>query len=266
MRIASNSSPNLPVACVALTLTPLPARTEEATAYTNFAFFESYFSNYIEGTTFRVDEARQIIFENKIIASQQEDSHDVQATFELCGNRAEMATVADNFPDFLDLLRRRHQIMMRARPGKLPGQFKINENRAGNTYFVKPTEVIGTLEQGFQLLGGLPTATGRALFTMFIISEVHPFEDGNGRMARLMMNAELSSGGESKIIIPTVYREDYLLNLRRLTRHQDVPAYIKMMRRAQAFSHWLEPQDYDELKQQLEDANAYDEEGKILRF
>ena len=244
----------------------LPAKTEEVAAYTNFAFFESYFSNYIEGATFRVDEARQIIFENKIIASQQEDSHDVQATFELCGNYTEMATVADDFSDFLELLRRRHQIMMRARPGKLPGQFKINDNRAGNTYFVKSAEVVGTLEQGFQLVKSLPTATGRALFTMFLISEVHPFEDGNGRMARLMMNAELSAMQESKIIIPTVYREDYLLNLRRLTRQWDVPAYIKMMRRAQTFSHWLEPHDYNELKQQLENANAFDEEGKVLRF
>lgn len=244
----------------------LIAKTPDENAFSNFAFFESYFSNYIEGTTFRVDEARQIIFESKIITGQQEDSHDVLATYELCGSRVEMATVATNFSDFLEVLRRRHRILMRARPAKLPGQFKVNENRAGNTFFVGPTEVIGTLEKGFELLSALPTTTARALFTMFLISEVHPFEDGNGRIARLMMNAELSSAGESKIIIPTVYREDYLLNLRRLTRDQDAVAFIRMMQRAQAFSHWLNPGDFDPLKRQLEDANAFDEEGKVLRF
>jgi len=33
----------------------------------------------------------------------------------------------------------------------------------------------------------------RALLAMFIVSEVHPFIDGNGRLARLVMNAELST-------------------------------------------------------------------------
>ena len=40
--------------------------------------------------------------------------------------------------------------------------------------------------------------------------EVHPFNDGNGRISRIMMNAELVAADQSKIIIPTVFREDYL--------------------------------------------------------
>lgn len=38
----------------------------------------------------------------------------------------------------------------------------------------------------------------------FLISEIHPFNDGNGRLARIMMNAELVAENEEKIIIPTV--------------------------------------------------------------
>lgn len=53
----------------------------------------------------------------------------------------------------------------------------------------------------------------RAIYMMFLVTEVHPFDDGNGRIARIMMNAELVNGGSSKIIIPTVYREDYMLAL-----------------------------------------------------
>ena len=60
-------------------IVPLLQKTEGDRSYRNFAFFESYFSNYIEGTTFRVDEARQIVFEQKIIVGQREDSHDVAA-------------------------------------------------------------------------------------------------------------------------------------------------------------------------------------------
>ncbi|MEM9930873.1 MAG: Fic family protein, partial [Bacteroidota bacterium] len=167
---------------------------------------------------------------------------------------------------FLEVLRYRHQSVMRSRPQKLPGQFKIHANRAGNTFFVSPKEVIGTLEAGFEVLASLPDPLARALYMMFLISEVHPFEDGNGRVARLMMNAELTAAGQTKIIIPTVYRDDYLLNLRRLTRQHDTKAYIRMMDRAHAFSHWLEPDNYPALKAQLERSNAFEEEGKVLQF
>jgi fido (protein-threonine AMPylation protein) len=33
---------------------------------------------------------------------------------------------------------------------------------------------------------------------MFLISEAHPFNDGNARIARIMMNAELVAGGHSR--------------------------------------------------------------------
>jgi Fic family protein len=62
---------------------------------------------------------------------------------------------------------------------------------------------------------------------MFVISEIHPFLDGNGRIARVMINAELVTTGQTRIIIPTVYRDDYLGALRRLTRNNDPQVYIK---------------------------------------
>ena len=52
---------------------------------------------------------------------------------------------------------------------------------------------------------------------MFLLSEIHPFLDGNGRLARVMMNAELVRENQSKIIIPTVFREDYMGALKKLT-------------------------------------------------
>ncbi|PGH38762.1 MAG: cell filamentation protein Fic, partial [Candidatus Nephrothrix sp. EaCA] len=64
------------------------------------------------------------------------------------------------------------------------------------------------------------------------VSEVHPFLDGNGRMARLLMNAELTAANHSKIIIPTVFRDDYMGALRKLTRQGDAETYIRMMQRA----------------------------------
>jgi hypothetical protein len=56
---------------------------------------------------------------------------------------------------------------------------------------------------------------------LFLVSEVHPFDDGNGRIARIMMNAELVSADQVRIVIPTGFRDNYFDALRALTRNQN---------------------------------------------
>lgn len=58
----------------------------------------------------------------------------------------------------------------------------------------------------------------RAAFMMFLVSEVHPHDDGNGRVGRAAANAELISGGGRRLLIPISFREDYLLALCALSR------------------------------------------------
>ena len=96
--------------------------------------------------------------------------------------------------------------------------FKMQNNHAGDTHFVDCTLVRGTLRKGSEYYQALEHPFAKAVFMLFMISEVHPFTDGNGRISRIMMNAELVAADQSKIIIPTVFREDYLDALRRLTR------------------------------------------------
>ena len=101
---------------------------------------------------------------------------------------------------------------------------------------------------------------------MFLVSEVHPFEDGNGRIARVMMNSELVSLNQCKIIIPTVYREDYLLTLKKLTNQKDPIPYVETLSKAHQFSSNLYYDSYDDLYNYLETHNAFYEsdEGKYL--
>lgn len=56
----------------------------------NLAFFEAYFSNYIEGTEFTVEEAKEIVFEQKIIRHRSVDSHDILGTYQIVSNLMEM--------------------------------------------------------------------------------------------------------------------------------------------------------------------------------
>lgn len=244
----------------------LPSTVTSSNELINCSFFESYFSNYIEGTEFAIEEAEKIIFENKIFANRPQDSHDVLSYFKIVSNRQQMMTVPQTDSELIQLLLQRHAFLMAEREDKMPGQFKNIINRAGNTVFVTPEEVRGTISKGFKLYQQLKPGIARAIFMMFLIAEVHPFMDGNGRIARIMMNAELDFANQCRIIIPTVYREDYLLALRKLSRQQDSHPYVRMMLKAQKFTASIAFGDYHKALAQLKAANAFLEpnEGKLI--
>jgi len=235
-------------------------------SFRNFAFFEAYFSNYIEGTVFEVSEAKKIVDTGVPIPSRSGDSHDVLGTYRLVSNRNEMKNIPKDENEFLSILQARHKILLSARTDKHPGEFKVKNNRAGDTHFVDFKLVRGTLTRSFIYYKILTDAFARAAYMMFIVSEVHPFEDGNGRIARVMMNAELVNRNQCKIIIPTVYREDYLLTLKKLTRDKDPVPYVEMLSKAYKFSSYLNNESYEELYKYLESHNAFFEpdEGKHL--
>ena len=112
-----------------------------------------------------------------------------------------MSRLATTPDEFMDLLRSRHGVMMVERSESHPGEFKERPDQAGGYIFVLPTLVEGTLIEGFDRIQQLDTAWERSLMTMWVVAEVHPFVDGNGRMARIAMNAELHSAGLSRNII-----------------------------------------------------------------
>ena len=235
--------------------------------YRNIAFYESYFSNYIEGTEFEIGEARQIIETGIPLAHRNEDSHDILGTFNLVSNRSEMLKYPQTPQELVDILCRRHAILLSGRPDLTPGQFKVINNRAGNTEFVDTKLVRGTLEMGFEYYVALTSPLAKAMYMMFLISEIHPFNDGNGRTARVMMNAELFRSGEAKIIVPNVYREDYLLSLRKLSRQGNPSAYIKVMETLHRFGQTLYGRTADNLQDYLNACNAFeDPDDAKLRF
>lgn len=242
-----------------------PDKNKALKSYKTFAFFEGYFSNFIEGTEFTVEEAREIIETETPLPARDEDSHDILGTYRIVSDKKEMSTCPSNANEFLDIMRRRHAILLQSRISKKPGEFKDKNNRAGNTEFVDKLLVVGTLKKGFEWYSLLQEPFAKAVYMMFIVSEVHPFLDGNGRIARVMMNAELSAKGLSKIIIPTVYREDYMGALRKLTRQRIADAYVRMVLRAYEFSSTLHDESIDEMEKYLIKCDAFKEpkEGKL---
>ena len=235
-----------------------PAVAKSERARLNFAFLESYFSNFIEGTEFDVTEARGFVLEGKPITERPKDSHDIIGVFRQAINPGWANQTLASGEAVLTQLRERHADQMKERPEVGPGEFKTLANRAGNTEFVAPRFVRGTLVEGSKLLPSVPPGTARALMAMFLVSEVHPFTDGNGRLARLVMNAELSVVNSCRIIVPTLFREEYLDCLRVLTREGNPSPFLDAM---QWICQWTADFDYEDLDKVITDmqlCNAFE--------
>ena len=250
-----------------LTQSQLPMRKETGLSEEEThlaAFFDAYFSNHIEGTEFEVDQAHAIVFQNKIPQERPEDAHDIVGTFRIVANQQEMRTVPESFDDFISLITFRHHAVMEARLDKLPGEFKQEPNRAGDTHFVAPELVRGTLLQGFDMYHAVEPGLARAIFMMFMVAEVHPFVDGNGRIARIMMNAELIHADLCRIIVPIVFRDDYLLALRALSRSNNPEPLIKVMDFAQLFTYEFQWPAYSAVVRMLTACNAFKESDEAM--
>lgn len=232
-----------------------------------FAFMEAYFSNFIEGTEFEVDEAREVVFDGLRLSQRRDDSHDILNTYRLLADTFEMSRTPGSPEAFVDLLRTRHRQILQHRTDKRPGEFKLQRNRAGNSVFVEPALVAGTLVEAFALYRILPHALARAIFMQIAVSEIHPFDDGNGRLSRAMMNAELTAANQCRIIIPTVYRDDYITTLKAFSRTRRIDPVIRMFERAQAFTASMDYADYTVAKASFTAANAFENDREAqLQF
>jgi len=126
-----------------------------------------------------------------------------------------MSRVPGSANEFLDLLKARHLTILEHRKDKNPGVWKDVPNRAGNTRFVEPELVEGTL---------------------------------------------------CRIIIPTVYRDDYITALKAFSQTRQLEPVIRMFERAQAFTASMDYSNYDVAKASFMAANAFldPREGKLI--
>ena len=72
-----------------------------------------------------------------------------------------------------------------------------------------------------------------------------------------MMNAELVAAGEQRIIIPTVYRANYLSALKAISNRTSAEPLIRMLDFAQRFSLAIDWTSFARAEADLKAANAF---------
>lgn len=220
------------------------------------AFVETYFSNYIEGTEFEITEAHDIVVNGRPMKYREDDSHDILGTYQAILQSKQSPVIPASYDAFLKQLQQWNRQVIESRFDKNPGEFKTEPNRAGQTYFVSPEMVLGTLMKAYEIIMSAGTPANRAALATFVVSEVHPFTDGNGRTARVAMNHFLTQAGLTRIIVPTVFREDYISALKALSSNAHPVPLVRMLARAARFSRWLDMTSTDNCFAALTKSNA----------
>ena len=120
----------------------------------------------------------------------------------------------------LDIRNLHRLVVLRSMPaiaGRYADQGRYVVTDTGRRAFPSPAEVPALMRDFALWLGGAADTPETAFTAHRRFVEIHPFNDGNGRTARLLMNLVLIRGGYPPVAI----------------RPQDRPAYIAALQEAQ---------------------------------
>ena len=120
-------------------------------------------------------------------------------------------------------------------PGSLAGYRNIPVYLRGSRYVPPRWEAVReAMPAFFDVLEKEPEPSVRAVLGHWLFGYVHPYPDGNGRMARFLMNVMLASGGYPWTVIRIVDRKSYLSALDRASIEMDIhPFATFIVRRVQ---------------------------------
>lgn len=210
---------------------------QEKQIWQKFRFDWNYHSNNIEGNSLTFGETKSLLLHNITAQGKSLKDH-----IEITGHNEAIDALVDltrgDAPLSESFVRQLHALILRERyqvdaitPEGAPtrrwvevGQYKISQNHVqtvtGEIFrFAEPIDVPEKMHRLLQTINELqaPTSAQAVLVAAqahydFVL--VHPFDDGNGRMARLLMNLILIKYGFPPAIIKTEDKANYFSALR----------------------------------------------------
>jgi cell filamentation protein, protein adenylyltransferase len=204
-----------------------------------FARKEARHSSAIENT-FASEEQLALfgVDETAVEPSQREDVQEVRNYF-----NALQHGFRDNRPLRLNLIKEMHERLLQGvtRSAGTPGRFRTTQNAIGSKQssfksarFVPPPpryldELLTQMERYMNATNGLPRLVRFAL-THYQFECIHPFDDGNGRLGRLMIALQLCKQGQLER--PLVYVSGFF------ERHRH--DYYDLLYRVSTEGAWIE--------------------------
>lgn len=97
-------------------------------AWAWLSFFESYFSNFIEGTEFGIEEVRRIAADGEVPADRPADARDLAATNQLTSDPVDQFRTHRSGDQLVENLADRHRVLMAVRTIKRPWEIRVKPN------------------------------------------------------------------------------------------------------------------------------------------
>lgn len=200
---------------------------------------EAQTSSRIEGTQTGIDEA--LMTEEQIPSEKRNDWHEVR-NYIMAVNSA-ISELA-NLPLSNRMVRGTHAILMQGVRGehKQPGEFRSSQNWIGGSnlndaVFIPPhpdgvPELMSDLEKFWHNESIIVPHLVRIAISHYQFETIHPFQDGNGRIGRLLIPLYLVSHG--LLAKPSLYLSDFFERNR--TSYYDA---LMQVRSANDLIHWV---------------------------
>ena len=198
-------------------LDPGILRAERGGAWENFEHSLdlelTFTSNAIEGNTLTAAETTLVVEKGLTIGGKPLRDHlEAIDHFEALGYVRRLARERRAIGE-LDVRNLHRLVLLRSAPdiaGRYADQGRYVLTGAGRQAFPSPAEVPALMGAFAEWLGGVGDAPDAAFSAHLRLVQIHPFNDGNGRVARLLMNLMLLRGGYVPVVVRPEDRVGYL--------------------------------------------------------
>jgi len=190
----------------------------------------TYTSNAIEGNTLTHRETAEVIEHGitvggKFLREHLEAVDHYEAVQWMRDLPAQTTPIGE---DIVCELHRR--IVARSQPA-IGGVYSPDPRRIAGSpvIFPNPLKIPQLMEEFGSWLSSAPSTPEGAFEGHFRLTAIHPFSDGNGRAARLLMNLMLVRGGYPPVAVPPEDRKPYLDTLERGSLTDDLQPFRSLM-------------------------------------
>lgn len=227
------------------------------------ARISAFCSNNAEGSALPWNQGMRVMRTESVAEyeNQEElrtDAHEMLATYQ------ELVKIYATVPnpelpkmhDWSDRVRARHcHIFDHGGKGATPGEYKKIPNETTPYTYTLPENVSVGMIVSHSMAKLLAPGLAQALMLDFGIVEVHPFDDGNGRSARLEAACALHGAGSAPLLTTVQTRNRMIYAMNEFRRERDMTAVVQAALDCQAWTSEIDWLDERAVAERLADGN-----------
>ncbi len=194
----------------------------------------TYTSNAIEGNTLSAVETTLVIEKGITISGKPLKDH-LEALDHYDAIRYVRELARQQTPLTESDVRNLHRLVMQRSAPEIAGQYadlpRYVRTETGRHSFPAPAEVPALMGDFAGWLAAAPDTPDTAFLAHRRLVEIHPFNDGNGRVARLLMNLSLIRGGYPPLAVRPEDRLEYIRSLQQEQAGQGAESFNALLYR-----------------------------------